>query len=63
MPTGALDTSPPTGDEPLPYHHAKGTMHYDTRTTATFTSDAGGTVTFTRQPSTAFYSLGCKLGF
>jgi hypothetical protein len=63
VPTGELDTAPPTNDDILPTRTATGTMHYDTRMTATFTSDAGGTLTFIRQPSEAFYFADCKLGF
>ncbi|MGZ4681697.1 MAG: hypothetical protein ACXV8G_04485 [Acidimicrobiales bacterium] len=62
VPTGTLDTAPTTPGTP-DYHHATGTLHYDSRMTATFTSDAGGTLTFTRQPSRAFYTADCKIGF
>ena len=59
-----FDTSPTTpGDlAGLPYHHARGTLHFDSAKTATFTSDAGGRLPMTRQPrSGRFYTLECSI--
>ncbi len=58
---GPLDTEAPSGDSSLPRRHADGTLRFLTRNHATFTSDAGGSLTLTRQPKDRFYDASCSL--
>lgn len=63
--TGAIETAPrdaPDRTDPISMKHAAGTVHFDTRETATFTSDAGGTMPLTRQEPGKFYTMDCTLG-
>jgi hypothetical protein len=58
--TGSVitDGSPPHSFDP-PRHEAAGTLRYDTEETATFHSDAGGTMPMMRQPPGRFYTTDC----
>jgi hypothetical protein len=58
--TGTLPTSTDATTAP-PTNRARGHLHFDSYSEATFTSDAGGTVVLTRQPDNRFYSLACGL--
>ncbi len=64
VPASGFDTSPttPSPNGPPPFHHAAGRLHFDTATRATFTSDAGGHLTMTRQArSGVFYNAECSI--
>ena len=48
-------------DGRLPLRIAEGRMHFDSSTTATFTSETGATMRFHRMPDGTFYKLGCAI--
>jgi hypothetical protein len=58
-----FDTSAPTSGDlaGLPYHHAQGTLHFDSSKTATFRSDAGGRLPMTREPRNVFHTMECSI--
>jgi hypothetical protein len=57
-----FDTSPTTpGDvAALPYHHVAGRLHFDSATRATFTSNAGGAITMTRERTGTLHTTECR---
>jgi hypothetical protein len=68
---GAAGDSPPaklatselaTGDTREPTEQARGRMHFDSNTEATFTSEAEGTLRFQRHGSPYFTEADCAIG-
>lgn len=59
-----FETSPPTNprNDPAAFskHVATGSLHFDSDTVATFTSDAGGHIQLRREPDTAFHTADCR---
>lgn len=59
-----FETSPPTTplrDYTLARRVATGSLHFDSDTVATFTSDAGGHIRLRREPDTTFHTADCRI--
>jgi hypothetical protein len=64
IPPKHLDTSTPdpaNGPADYPHHHATGSLHFDSPTQATFTSDAGAVLELTRQPLHSLSEASCAM--
>ncbi len=59
-PLGPIQTGQGPGSD-LPRRWADGVLRFDTDDSATFVSDAGGTLVLTRQPPNRFYTADCNL--
>jgi hypothetical protein len=62
-PKGDILTVPPLREHSSALHYARGTLHFTSRSTAIFRSDAGGTLEMRRESTKAFHTTGCSLGF
>jgi hypothetical protein len=58
-PTGQIETVPPLAEHSSALHFARGTLHFISRSDATFRSDAGGTLAMRREPDNAFHTADC----
>ena len=47
---------------PISTKHARGILHFESRETATFVSDTGASMPFTRQEPGRLYQANCALG-
>jgi hypothetical protein len=56
--SGTIETTDPAIHS---HHEGTGTVHFDSAETATFTSDAGGTMPFVRERSGQLFTLDCNL--